>query len=135
MTQSHVFEEKTNDILIRVSPKFLEDESAPDENRYVWSYTVKIENQGSQTVQLLTRYWRITDKAGRIQEVEGNGVVGKTPVIKPGDVFEYTSGAPLSEPSGLMQGVYGLSVEGGGELKANVPLFALDSPYDSSRPN
>ncbi len=135
MADFPVFERQTNDVVIRVTPRFQDEESAPDKDRYVWSYKVEIENKGDLAVQLITRHWKITDRAGRMQEVNGRGVIGQTPIIKPGDTFEYTSVAPLTEPSGLMEGVYGMTVENGGELEAQIPMFALDSPYDSSRPN
>ena len=83
----------------------------------------------------MTRYWRITDSDGRVQEVNGSGVVGQNPVLEPGGRFEYTSGAPLTTPSGMMQGVYRLEDEAGATLDARIPLFALDSPYDERRPN
>ena len=134
MTAQPLYEKKTQDMIIRVRPRFIEDESAPVEHRYVWAYTIQIENAGTRTVQLLTRHWKITDRAGRVQEVHGEGVVGQTPVLEPGDTFEYTSGAPLSEPSGVMEGAYGLS-DGEGDFTVDIPAFSLDSPYDSARPN
>jgi len=101
----------------------------------MWAYHVEIENQGGRTLQLMTRHWRITDRDGRVQEVNGAGVVGQQPVLTPGAKFEYTSGAPLSAPSGMMQGVYRLADDAGAVLDARIPLFALDSPYDQSAPN
>ena len=82
-----MYEKVTHDIAISVRPFYLEEQSAPDEDRFVWAYRVNIENKGSETVQLLNRYWRITDKLGRLQEVRGPGVVGEQPVIKPGESF------------------------------------------------
>ena len=83
----------------------------------------------------MTRHWRITDREGRVQEVNGSGVVGQNPVLAPGETFEYTSGCPLSEPSGVMQGTYRFEDEEGGMLEARIPLFALDSPYDNRAAN
>ena len=101
----------------------------------MWAYRVEIENRGARTLQLVTRHWRITDREGRVQEVNGAGVVGQQPVLPPGGRFEYTSGAPLSAPSGLMQGIYRMTDEHGGYLNARIPLFALDSPYDQRAPS
>ena len=101
MTDSpHSYSQVTRDILISVVPQFLPEQSTPGDNRYVWAYTVRIENQGADTVQLLNRYWRITDAMGTSHEVRGEGVVGEQPILRPGDSFEYTSGAPLSTPPG-----------------------------------
>ena len=100
------FEETTREIRVQVEPSFLDDQSEPDESRYLWSYRVTIENNGKEPVQLLSRYWRITDSRGRTKEVRGSGVVGEQPVIAPGRAYEYTSGAPLETPSGFMTGSY-----------------------------
>ena len=89
-----MYEKMTRDIQVSVRPFYLEDQSAPDEDHFVWAYKVNIANKGDETVQLLARHWRITDKHGRLQEVNGPGVVGEQPVLKPGDTFEYTSGWP-----------------------------------------
>jgi ApaG protein len=129
------YEAETDGIVVRVKPAFLEDESSPEEHRFIWAYHVQIENRGSRTFQLMTRHWRITDREGRVQEVNGSGVVGQNPVLAPGETFEYTSGCPLSEPSGVMQGTYRLEDEEGGMLEAKIPLFALDSPYDNRAAN
>jgi ApaG protein len=129
------YEAETDGIVVRVKPSFLEDESSPEEHRFIWAYHVEIENRGSRTFQLMTRHWRITDREGRVQEVNGSGVVGKNPVLAPGETFEYTSGCPLSEPSGVMQGTYRLEDEEGGTLEARIPLFTLDSPYDNRAAN
>ncbi len=99
-----MYKKTTRSIAITVKPFYLEDQSSPSENQYVWAYHVVIENGGAETVQLLNRYWRITDAGGRVQEVRGAGVVGEQPVIKPGESFEYTSASPLATPSGIMVG-------------------------------
>ena len=95
-----MYSETTNSILVTVKPFFLDDQSSPRENRFVWAYQVRIENKGPVTVQLRRRHWRITDSLGRTQEVRGDGVVGEQPVLQPGESFEYTSGTPLTTPSG-----------------------------------
>lgn len=134
MARTH-YEAETHGIVVRVLPAFREEDSSPEQHRYVWSYHIEIENRGHRTVQLQTRHWRITDREGRVQEVNGVGVVGKTPVLKPGDTFEYDSGAPLSAPSGVMQGAYRLSDENGEMLEVRIPMFTLDSPYDKRAAN
>jgi ApaG protein len=129
------YEAETHGIRIRVRPVFVDDQSSPDEDHFLWAYHIEIENRGSHTVQLLTRHWRITDADGRTQLVEGPGVVGQKPVLRPGARFEYTSGCPLTTPSGMMQGAYRFEDETGASVEATIPLFALDSPYEDRRPN
>jgi ApaG protein len=124
-----MYAQTTHDITISVKPVYLEDQSEPDEGRYLWAYHIRIENQGDDTVQLLTRYWKITDANGRVQEVRGDGVVGEQPVIEPGDTYEYASGCPLETPSGFMVGSYCLVNEEGNEIDVGIPLFSLDSPH------
>lgn len=124
-----MYEEVTRDILIRVRPAFLDDESEPDENRYFWSYTIEIENKGAEAVQLMSREWRITDALNKTEIVRGPGVVGEQPRIEPGEVFAYTSGAPLATPSGFMRGVYMMRTDDGDKFEAVIPGFALDSPF------
>ncbi len=125
----------TYDIRVTVQPVFLEDQSAPAEGRFVWAYHVRIENEGSETVQLRTRHWRITDAMGRVQEVRGPGVVGEQPVLEPGDHFEYTSGTPLGTPSGIMAGSYGMEGEDGRAFDVTIPAFSLDSPHQPMQLN
>ncbi len=124
-----MYEAVTDGIAISVEPHFLEDQSDPDGSRFVWAYHVRIENRGDRVVQLMTRHWRITDANGRTQEVRGPGVVGEQPVLKPGESFEYTSGAPLSTPTGFMAGSYGMVDEAGGDFDVAIPAFSLDSPH------
>jgi len=119
----------TRDISVTVVPSFIEDQSKPDEGLYVWAYHISIENFGRETVQLISRYWHITDATGHIQEVRGAGVVGEQPVIRPGERFEYTSGTPLPTPSGIMLGKYQMQTDGGSAFEIDVPAFSLDSPY------
>lgn len=124
-----MYETVTSGIRVRVKPEYLEEESAPADSRYVWAYTIDIINEGTQTVQLKTRHWRITDASGRTEEVRGPGVVGETPVLEPGESFQYTSGCPLSTPSGIMVGSYQMTTETGGRLDVAIPAFSLDSPH------
>ncbi len=130
-----MYEKTTRQITITVHPFYLDEQSSPDEERYVWAYRVNIQNGGEETVKLLNRHWRITDKFGRLQEVKGPGVVGEQPVLKPGDSFEYTSGAPLPTPSGIMVGSYEMESDMGERFDVAIPAFSLDSPYDSASVN
>jgi ApaG protein len=129
----HCYEEITRDIRIAVEPDFLEDQSEPEENRYLWSYRVIIENKSPTPVQLLSRYWRITDSRGRTREVRGEGVIGEQPVIAPGRAYEYTSGAPLETASGFMTGTYRMRASTGESFEVGIPMFALESPYEPRR--
>ncbi len=124
------YEQVTRGIRVSVSPTFLEDQSDPEEPRYVWAYTVRINNESETPVQLRTRYWRITDSRGQTDIVAGDGVVGEQPVIRPGEGFEYTSGAPLATPSGLMVGAYGMETHEGEVFDVDIPAFSLDSPHE-----
>jgi ApaG protein len=119
----------TRGIKVAVQPVFLEDQSVPDAHHFVWAYHVRIENGCSSTVQLMTRHWRITDAFGHVHEVKGDGVVGKQPVLLPGDVFEYASGTPLATPYGVMFGTYQMVSEEGEHFDVEIPAFSLDSPY------
>lgn len=124
-----MYSQVTRSIRITVQPTFLEDQSVPAESHYVWAYHVRIENEGAETVQLRTRYWRITDGRGRVQEVRGPGVVGEQPVLEPGGSFEYTSGTPLATPSGIMTGSYRMETRQGEAFDVAIPAFSLDSPH------
>lgn len=118
----------TRSIQVTVQPSFVEDESSPGDGRYVWAYTIEIVNLGLENVQLRSRFWRITDAVGRTEEVRGNGVVGKEPLLKPGESFEYTSGCPLTTPSGIMVGTYQMQTETGELFLVDIPAFSLDLP-------
>jgi len=122
----------TRNIEVKVTPQYLPERSSPESNEYFWAYTIEIRNRGAETVQLRTRHWHITDGVGRRQEVKGAGVVGKQPVLKPGESFEYTSGVPLPTPSGFMTGTYGMASVNGEAFDIAIPTFSLDSP-DSRR--
>jgi ApaG protein len=124
----------TRGIRVSVRPFYLEDQSSPEESRFVWAYRVAIANEGGVTVKLVQRSWSITDAFGRVQNVQGPGVVGEQPVLAPGETFEYTSGAPLPTPSGFMVGSYQMVVPETGEtFEAAIPAFSLDSPHQAMR--
>jgi len=125
-----MYERVTRGVRVSVRPHYLEDQSDPEEPRYVWAYTVRIDNNSSDVIHLRTRYWRIIDAKGFTEEVSGKGVVGEQPVIRPGEGFEYTSGAPLSTPSGMMVGAYGMETAGGESFEVDIPAFSLDSPHE-----
>jgi ApaG protein len=116
----------TRNIEVTVTPRFLSERSSPDNNYFFWAYTINLTNLGQETVQLKTRHWRITDATGKLQEVKGAGVVGETPVLKPGESFEYTSGVPLPTSSGFMAGSYGMVTVGGETFDIDIPTFSLD---------
>jgi ApaG protein len=120
----------TRGIRISVRPNYLEKESDPDDGRFVWAYTVRIDNESGETIRLRTRYWRITDAAGLTEEVKGVGVVGEQPTIRPGEGYEYTSGTPLPTPSGVMVGRYGMETASGERFEVEIPAFSLDSPHE-----
>jgi ApaG protein len=120
----------TRNITVSVQPYFLEDQSVPDAAHFVWAYHVRIQNNGGETVQLLTRHWMITDSMGHLQEVRGDGVVGKQPVLRPGESFEYASGTPLATPSGIMLGTYQMQAQNGERFDIEIPAFSLDSPHN-----
>lgn len=123
-----MYEATTRAIRVSVRPQYLLDQSDPADSQYVWAYHVRIENEGEETVQLRSRHWRITDGLGRLQEVRGPGVIGKTPMLRPGEVFEYTSGTPLSTSSGIMSGTYQMVSETGEKFDIEIPAFSLDTP-------
>lgn len=127
-----MYEQETAGMVVRVEPHFAPEQSEPDEGRFVWSYTIEIENRSTDPVQLLSRFWRITDENGLTQEVRGPGVIGQQPVIGPGQSFRYTSAAPLAAPSGVMLGAYSMQrMDNGEAFDIAVPAFALESPHQS----
>jgi len=125
----------TKEIAVSVIPTYLEAESSPGSSQYFWAYRVIIENLGQETVQLQSRHWMITNARGEFTEVKGAGVVGEQPVLKPGESYEYTSGAPLDTTSGMMGGAYQMETEGGERFDIEIPTFSLDSPNQSARLN
>ena len=124
-----MYDQTTQSIRVTVKPIYLEEQSSPIESHYVWAYQIRIANEGRETVQLLNRRWQITDSLGRVQEVSGAGVVGEQPTLRPGEYFEYTSGTPLSTPSGVMVGSYEMQSSSGRRFDVAVPAFSLDSPH------
>lgn len=118
----------TRSITVSVEPQYLDDQSYPEDHRFVWAYHVRIENQGGETVRLKSRYWHITDELGHVQEVTGEGVIGEQPLLSPGDSFEYSSGTPLGTASGIMRGHYVMESDLGETFKVTIPAFSLDSP-------
>jgi ApaG protein len=120
--------ERTGDIEVMVNPYFLEDQSDPDDNRYVWGYTVTINNLSNDSIRLINRYWNITDENGVVDEVFGPGVVGEQPRLEPGGHFEYSSGCPLDTPSGIMFGHYEMENSSGVQFRVAIPAFSLDLP-------
>ena len=125
-----MYEQTTRNVTVRVEPDFLDDQSSPADDRYIWAYTVEIENQSTEDLQVMERFWKIDDRDGQVQEVRGDGVVGEKPVLKPGETFRYTSGAPLSAPSGVMLGTYQVETKQGERFDVDIPAFSLDSPFD-----
>jgi ApaG protein len=131
-----MYDEITHGIRVSVEPEYLEERSSPEEHHFVWAYSIRIENRGDTTVQLRNRYWQITNSLGHTEEVRGPGVVGRQPVLRPGECFEYSSGAPLSTPSGIMVGSYEMLTDDGRVLEVAVPAFSLDSPHAApAQPN
>lgn len=121
-----MYESTTRNIRVTVRPKYLQSQSRPDDDHFVWAYTIMIENKGTETVTLRSRHWKITDARGRLQEVKGEGVVGEQPTLSPGQSFEYTSGVPLSTPSGFMVGTYQMETKAGERFDIAIPAFSLD---------
>lgn len=119
----------TRDIQITVMPQFVAERSEPDEDQFFWAYTIEITNLGRERVQLMARHWVITDANGVVEEVQGPGVVGEQPVIQPGESFRYTSGCPLTTPSGIMVGTYRMVDAAGRPFDVDIPAFSLDSPF------
>lgn len=130
-----MYETVTKGIKVSVTPHYLEEQSSPADDHYVWAYSVRIANESERVVQLKTRHWRITDANGVSQEVRGPGVVGEQPVLSPGEVFEYTSGTPLSTPSGMMMGAYQMEASDGAQFDVAIPAFSLDSPHQAIQLN
>lgn len=117
-----------NKIIVEAQPQFIKEQSSPEQNRYVFAYTITITNAGEHAAKLLTRQWLITDSNGKVQEVRGDGVVGKQPILKPGNTFRYTSGAIIETPVGVMQGHYIFISEQDERFTAIIPKFTLSIP-------
>ena len=123
-------QKKTPDahIDVGVETQYIEDQSSPEENRFVFSYTITIRNTGSLAAKLLTRHWIINDANGNVQEVHGEGVVGEQPYLRPDEFFEYTSGTVIETPVGSMEGSYQMITDDGFAFDANIPVFTLSLP-------
>jgi ApaG protein len=119
---------KQCDIRIQVATSYVDDESEPDSDRYVFAYTITISNSGDVAAQLISRHWIITDANGKVQEVNGDGVVGEQPLLNPGEEFRYSSGAVLETPVGAMQGLYRMEADGGVSFDALIAPFTLAVP-------
>lgn len=125
----------TEDIKVTVYPIYLEGQSIAEESYFVWAYTIQVENMSERTVQLVNRYWHITNANGVVEEVRGPGVIGEQPILKPGESFQYTSGTSLRTPSGIMQGHYEMHGDDGVSFQIQIPPFSLDSTEQLERPN
>ena len=123
-----MYETVTRNITVTVTPRFMPERSSTEKGYFFWAYTIEITNRGTETVQLKSRHWRITDAYGRVQEVRGAGVVGEEPTLEPGASYEYTSGVPLPTPSGFMVGSYGMISASGEQFDIAIPAFSLDAP-------
>ena len=122
------FAAETRGVTVRVSVSYLPEQSEPGRGRWFWAYHIRIENEGTQPVRLVTRHWIITDGRGVRHTVEGEGVVGEQPLIQPGDSFDYVSGCPLATPTGNMQGSYRVIGADGNAFDVAIPKFALVAP-------
>ncbi len=118
----------TDGITVRVGVNFLPEQSRPGAGKWFWMYHIRIENGSDQQVRLRTRHWRITDGRGMVNHVDGEGVVGETPMLKPGASHDYVSGCPLNTPSGSMEGFYTFTDEGGEPMEVRIPFFPLSAP-------
>jgi ApaG protein len=119
----------TEEIQIQVEARYVEDQSSPRTNEYLFTYTIRLTNMGEKSPRLLRRHWIITDGMGRIHEVKGDGVVGKQPLLEPGNTFEYTSFCPLTTSTGTMKGFYEMvDTLSGREFKIEIPQFFLVEP-------
>ncbi len=114
---------------IRVKTSYLPEQSAPEDERFVFAYTISIANTGKVAATLLRRHWVITDANGKVQEVHGDGVVGEQPCLQPGQAFQYTSGAILETPVGCMEGTYDMQAEDGVDFAVPIPVFNLSMPH------
>ena len=122
-----MYRAETHGIEVTAEPFYLADQSAPQQGRWFWAYTITITNHSDEPVQLLSRHWRITDGHGRLHEVRGEGVIGEQPLIEPGGSFSYTSGCPLETPEGIMVGDFAMVKPDGEMISVAIPAFSLDS--------
>jgi ApaG protein len=119
----------TRGIRVRVESRYVRERSRPEAGQWFFAYHVRITNEGTETVQLVSRHWVITDARGRVQEVRGPGVVGEQPWLQPGEAYEYTSACPLATPFGAMQGSYQMVTSSGERFDATIARFPLSEPY------
>ena len=119
----------TNHVRVEVLAQYMAENSRPLEDEYVFQYTVRITNEGAETVQLLTRHWIITDGLDRVREVKGPGVVGEQPVLEPGSSFKYSSWCPLPTPTGMMRGTFQMVSAGGEHFDIEIAPFGLRARY------
>lgn len=120
--------QSNSEIGIHVATAYVDEQSQPDDDRYVFAYTITIRNNGKVAATLRSRHWIITDANGKVQEVHGDGVVGEQPFLRPGEEFRYSSGAILETPVGAMQGMYTMEAEDGGNFDAPIAPFTLAVP-------
>lgn len=130
MSKTMNYSQTTKAVKVTVQPLYLEDQSEPDKNHFMWAYYVRIENKGKERIQLLNRYWEIVEANGTTHEVHGPGVVGEQPFMEPGECFEYTSGTPLKTSSGFMRGAYEVTTDTGECFDVMIPAFSLDTPFE-----
>jgi len=124
------YEAVTRDVTVSVRTFWLEDQSQPEDHHFAWAYHIRIENGGSETVQLLSRFWEVTDGRGKTDHIHGEGVIGEQPILVAQEVYEYTSGVALPTPCGFMRGTYHMIVPATGErFEVTIPAFSLDSPH------
>jgi ApaG protein len=123
----NIFSVNTNNIMVSAQPEYMEYESSPIDGQYVWVYHIKIHNNSKSPVQVMNRYWHITDGKGMVQEVRGPGVVGLQPMILPDEHFEYTSSVSLNTPTGIMHGTYEIRNSDETIMEVSIPVFSLDS--------
>ena len=135
VTVLSVYEAETDGVTVRVTPDFLPEESNRAKGRFVWAYTVEIENRSQREFQLISRRWEITDGLNRTEVVRGQGVVGEQPSLKPGEAYRYASACPLTTPSGLMGGAYQMLSAEGELFEVTIPTFSLDLPQAGDRPH
>ena len=129
LNASSTSEAVTNNVRVEVESQYAPDRSRPFQSEWFFNYTVRITNEGEETVQLISRHWKVTDSAGRTEEYQGPGVVGKQPVLSPGESFQYTSGCELKTSTGVMRGTYQMVDEDGGYFEVEIAPFALKEPY------
>jgi ApaG protein len=130
-----MYSKTTHGIKVTAAPEYLKKDSSPEEGKFLWLYTITIENFTPNAVQLLRRKWLITDQQGTSFVIEGDGVIGEQPIIKPGEGYKYLSGTPLSSPSGVMMGSYMLVDDHGQSFEVDIPAFSLDSPHHNKLMN